>query len=196
VPADRALLERVLASTGVERTPVPPESSYPGELGRAVREALLQAIMRGAEMLHLPRQAMIAAAFLAAAVAFFLIARALLPRLRRRRPQASVGELAAVTAPAAAPFADTAAGWRAELERHLAAGKTAAALEAVWWWLARSLAGSQAEPDWTSRDLVARTQRSDLAGLIRRLDAFIYGPLRPLPEDVRGLVARLEEALP
>jgi hypothetical protein len=199
VPADRALLDRVLASTGVERTPVPPESSYFGELGRAFREAVLGAIARGAEMLHLPRQGMIAAAFLAAAVALLLIVRTLWPRLRRlrdRRPPAAEGELAVMAVPAALLDA---AGWRAELERRLAAGRTAEALEAAWWWLARSLAGSQAEPDWTSRDLLARaitrTQRSDLTRLIRRLDAFIYGPLRPLPEDVRGLVAGLEEAL-
>jgi hypothetical protein len=199
VPADRALLDRVLASTGVERTPVPPESSYFGELGRAFREAVLGAIARGAEMLHLPRQGMIAAAFLAAAVALLLIVRTLWPRLRRlrdRRPPAAEGELAVMAVPAALLDA---AGWRVELERRLAAGRTAEALEAAWWWLARSLAGSQAEPDWTSRDLLARavtrTQQSDLTRLIRRLDAFIYGPLRPLPEDVRGLVAGLEEAL-
>ena len=193
MPADRALLDRVLASSGVERTPVPPEGSYFGELGRALREAVVAAILRGAEMLHLPRKVMIAAAFLAAAVALLLILRALWPRLRRRRPAAAVGDLARV-APAVIHTLD-AAGWRAELERRLAAGKTAEALEAAWWWLARSLAGSQAEPDWTSRDLVTRTQRSDLTRLIRRLDAFIYGPLRPRPEDVRGLVDRLEEAL-
>jgi len=193
VPADRALLERVLASTGVERTPVPPESSYFGELISAAREAVNDALRRGVEMVHLPRPAMIAAAFLAAAVALFLIVRTLLPRLRRRRPAVPVGELAVVTAAQAATL--DAAGWRAELERRLAAGMTAAALEAAWWWLARSLAGSQAEPDWTSRDLVARTRRSDLMGLIRRLDAFIYGPLRPAPEEVRSLVARLEEVL-
>lgn len=194
MPADRALLERVLASTGVERTPVPPESSYFGELISAAREAVNEALRRGVEMVHLPRPVMIAAAFLAAAVALFLIVRTLLPRLRRRRPAVPVGELA-VVAPMAALATLDAAGWRAELERRLAAGMTAAALEAAWWWLARSLAGSQAEPDWTSRDLVARTRRSDLPGLIRRLDAFIYGPLRPAPEEVRSLVARLEEAL-
>ncbi len=182
----------MLASSGVERTPVPPESSYFGELGRAFRDAVFEAIQRGAEMLHLPRWVMIAAAFLAAGLALFLILRTLWPRLRRRRP-AAVGDLAAVAPTARTPL--DAAGWRAELERRLAAGKTAEALEAAWWWLARSLAGHLVEPDWTSRDLVTRSQRSDLTRLIRRLDAFIYGPLRPLPEDVRGLVTRLEEAL-
>ncbi len=196
VPADRALLERVLASSGVERTPAPPESSYAGELVRAAVEILMAAVKRGAGMLHLSQTALTTAVFVAVAVALFLVVRALLPRLRRgRRPQ-----VPAVLAGVAATTATTgreldAAGWRAELERRLAAGRTAEALEAVWWWLARSLAGSRAEPDWTSRDLMTQAGRPDVAGLIRRLDAFIYGPCRPALEDVRGLVARLEEAL-
>jgi hypothetical protein len=192
VPADRAVLQRVLASSGVERTPVPPESSYFGELARAALNAIFQAMERGARMVHLSRQTLTAAAFVAAALALFLIVRALLPRLRRgRRPAARAPEEMAVPA-----LELDAAGWRAELERRLAAGRSAEALEAVWWWLARSLAGSRALPDWTSRDLVSRAGRPDLAVLVRRLDALIYGPHRPAPEDVRGLMDRLEEALP
>ncbi|MBW8873425.1 MAG: hypothetical protein JF614_00535 [Acidobacteria bacterium] len=194
VPADRALLARVLASSGVERTPAPPESSYLGELVRAAVDALMGAVTRGARMLHLSRQALIMAALVAAAVALFLVARALLPRLRRGRRPGTSEALAGVAATAPGRELD-AAGWRAELERRLAAGRTAEALEAAWWWLARSLAGSRAEPDWTSRDLMTQAGRPDLAGLVRRLDAFIYGPRRPALEDVRGLVARLEEAL-
>ena len=191
VPADRAVLQRVLTSSGVERTPVPPESSYLGELARAALNALLEAMERAASKVHLPRQALIAAAFVVAALALFLVVRALLPRLHRP------GRRQAAPLPASAPPCELdAAGWRAELERRLAAGHSAAALEAVWWWLARSLAGSRALPDWTSRDLVSRAERQDLAVLIRRLDAFIYGPQRPAPEEVRGLFDRLEEALP
>lgn len=194
VPADRALLGRVLASSGVERTPVPPESSYLAELIRAAMDTLMAAVVRGARMLHLSQRALITAALAAAAVALFLAVRALLPRLRRgRRPQTP--EAPAGAAATAAGRELDAAGWRAELDRRLAAGRTAEALEAAWWWLARSLAGSRAEPDWTSRDLMTRAARPDLAGLVRRLDAFIYGPRRPALDDVRGLVARLEEAL-
>ena len=198
VPADRALLGRVLASSGVERTPVPPESSYLAELIRAAMDTLMAAVVRGARMLHLSQRALITAALVAATVALFLVVRALWPRLRRlrhrRRPETPAA-LAGVAAATAAGRELDAAGWRAELERRLAAGRTAEALEAAWWWLARSLAGSRAEPDWTSRDLMTRAARPDLAVLVRRLDAFIYGPRRPALEDVRGLVARLEEAL-
>ena len=195
VPADRALLGRVLASSGVERTPVPPESSYLAELIRAAMDTLMAAVVRGARMLHLSQRALITAALVAATVALFLAVRALLPRLRcGRRPQTPEA-LAGVAAATAAGRELDAAGWRAELDRRLAAGRTAEALEAAWWWLARSLAGSRAEPDWTSRDLMTRVGRPDLAGLVRRLDAFIYGPRRPALDDVRGLVACLEEAL-
>ncbi len=196
-PADRAILERVLTSSGVERTPVPPESSYLGELVRSGLDALFQGLEKGARMIHLPRQALIAAAFVAAAVALLLIGRALLPHLRllRRKVPGSEERLAAAAISTPATELD-AAGWRAELDRRLAAGLPAEALEAAWWWLARSLAGSRALADWTSRDLVLRAGRPDLAALIRRLDAFIYGPLRPAPEEVKGLVSRLEDALP
>src|SRR3954463_308294 len=93
-----------------------------------------------------------------------------------------------------------AAGWRAELERRLAEGRIPEALEALWWWLARSLAGAEAEPDWTSRDLGARSrrkglQRDQLRDLVRRLDAFTYGPRPPAADDLRALLGRLEESL-
>lgn len=193
MPVDRAVLERVLASSGVERTPVPPESSYLGELVRTVLEALFESLEKGARMVHVPPQVLIGVAFVAAAVALFLVARALLPHLRLGRRKAP-GTSATVAMPPPTVELD-AAGWRAELDRRLAAGRSAEALEAAWWWLARSLAGSRALADWTSRDLVIRAGRPDLAALIRRLDALIYGPRRPAPEDVRGLVSRLEEAL-
>lgn len=190
-PADPAALERALA--GVDRTPAPPEGSYLAEIGRAVQEALVEALMRGARMLHLSRGAFFVLAAAVAVLALVLIVLALWPRLRRRTPAPERGTLAAVSqAPATALDA---AGWRAELDRRLAEGHIPEALEALWWWLARSLAGAAAEPDWTSRDLVARSRREDLRDLVRRLDAFLYGPLPPSTEDLRGLLGRLEERL-
>ncbi len=189
-PADPAALARVFA--GVDRVPAPPESSYLGELGRALREAVLQALLRGSEKLHLSRGAFLAFAGLMALLALLLLARALLPKLRRPRRPEPGGRKEGV--PASRPGLDAAA-WRAELERQLAAGGAAEALEAAWWWLARSLAGTRVEPDWTSRDLMAHAARPDLAPLIRGLDRLIYGPRRPAVEDVRRWVSRLEEAL-
>lgn len=171
---------------------MPPESSYLGELARAVRQALTELLMAGARTLHVPAAALWGAVALFAALVVLLIGRSLLVRLRRRSPRAGRVGADEVTSP---EMPRDAAGWRAELERRLAAGQVAGALEALWWWLARSLAGDDAEPDWTSRDLVARSSRDDLRGLVRRLDAFTYGPRRPAVEDLRGLVGRLEEVL-
>jgi hypothetical protein len=191
VPADAGVLERALA--GVERTPVPPETSYLGELFRAARNAVLEAMLRGAEMLNLSAGTLKVIAGILAAVALYLVVRTVLPRLRRKKPGAQTGEVSTLPAPAADWDA---AAWRAEMESRLAAGQVAQALEAAWWWLARSVAGSRAEPDWTSRDLLAHARRDRLAEPVRRLDAFIYGPRHPQVDDVRQLVARLEEALP
>jgi hypothetical protein len=196
VPANPALLERVLASSGVERTPVPAESSYLGELGRAAQQALMKALMKAGEALHLSPRVLWAAVALFAAIVFLLIARAVFSRLRRRRAMGEETEMSAAgSTPAAATASWDAAGWRAELERRLAEGRTPDALEALWWWVARSLAGPEAAADWTSRDLVARSRRDDLRHLVRRLDAFTYGPRPPEIEDLRGLVSRLEAAL-
>ncbi|HEX4495854.1 MAG TPA: hypothetical protein VIE43_09320 [Thermoanaerobaculia bacterium] len=184
-------MARVLASSGVERTPLPPESSYLGELARTLERFLADALLAGARALHVPAGALWAVVALLAALVVLLIGRALLLR-RRRRPPVDEPDRAARMA-AAVPR--DAAGWRAELERRLAGGEVAAALEALWWWLARSLAGAEAEPDWTSRDLVARSAGRELRDLVRRLDAFTYGPRPPAVEDLRGLVGRLEEAL-
>lgn len=176
---------------------MPPQSSYLGELGRALQEAIARAVLRGARMLHLSKGTFYALAVAVAALALVLLVRALLPRLRRRPPVPERGALAASPAPAATLDA---AGWRAELDRRLAEGCIPEALEALWWWLARSLAGPEAEPDWTSRDLLARARRdglqgNQLRGLVRRLDLFTYGPRPPAVEDLRGLLGRLEETL-
>ncbi len=177
---------------------MPPESSYLAEIGRAVQEALVQAMVRGARMLHLSKGTFFVLAVAVALLALGLIARALLPRLRRRPAALERGALE--SSPAPAVVALDAAGWRAELDRRLAEGRIPDSLEALWWWLARTLAGPEAEPDWTSRDLIARTRRNPLQGdqlrdLVRRLDLLTYGPLTPGVEDLRGLLGRLEETL-
>ena len=196
VPADRALLERVLASSHVQRTPVPPDSSYLGELFRAVQEAVLGALLAGAERLHVPPWLLWGIAAVLAVFLALLIARLVLSRVRSRRTGVQRERTIAEAPPPAAPR--DAAAWRAELERRLAEGRIPDALEALWWWLARSLAGAEAEPDWTSRDLVAHAParaREGLRELVRRLDAFTYGPRPPGVEELRGLLGRFEETL-
>jgi hypothetical protein len=195
-------MERVLASSRVEGVPAPPESSYLGELARRFQRGLIDAVAAGARWLHVPPRVLwwIVAAGAVLVVALFLW---LLASWLRRRPR-GVEPGSVTTAAAGTPVALLdAAGWRAELERRLAEGRIPEALEALWWWLARSLTGAKAEPDWTSRDLVARSRRDsrhdssqeDLRDLVRRLDAYTYGPRSPAPEDLRALVGRLEETL-
>lgn len=192
VPAERAVLQRVLATSKVERVPEPPEASYFGELSGIVQRAFIRLLAKGGEMLNLPQRVYQAIAFGLAALAVLLLLRLLVPGLRRRKARREEGAVAEIDLP---PAARSAAAWRAELERRLAEGHIAEALEALWWWLARSVAASQAEPAWTSRDLVTRSRREDLRDLVRRLDAFTYGPRRPAVEELRRLVGGLEEAL-
>jgi hypothetical protein len=194
--ADRAVLAHVLAASHVDRVPAPPASSYFGELAAAFGEAVTAALMRGARMFHLSRTAFLVLAAVVVLAMLGLAIRALLPAVRRacRARQARPATEAAVRTSPTAPERDAAA-WRAELEARLAAGEPAAARLALWWWLARSLAGRRAEADWTSRELVAAAGRADLAPLARRLDALTYGPGHPSLDDVRTLVGRLEAAL-
>lgn len=193
--ADHGLMKRVLAENGVEQTPVPPETSYVAELFRAAQRALIEALAAGIRRLGVPEGLIHAIGWGLAILSVLVIAWVAFSWWRRRsRRRRGDGE-GSVAALDALPSRRTAADWRAELDRRLAEGRIAEALEALWWWLARSLAGDRAEPDWTSRDLVARARREDLRDLVRRLDAFTYGPRPPGVDDLRHLVGRLEEAL-
>lgn len=183
----------MLAESQAGGPPVPPDSSYLGELSGAAQQAVMDLLMRGSELLDIPRWAVGALAAAVAGLAFLLIARAALSRLRGRRPPEEVGVVAGAALPAAVRDA---AAWRAELERCLAEERIAGALEAAWWWLARSLAGERAAADWTSRDLLAQMpRRESLFAAVRRLDAWTYGPRPPGADELRRLVGRLEAEL-
>lgn len=185
-------MERVLASSRAERAPVPPESSYAGEIARRFQRALLDSLLAAARWLHVSPPVL---RWIVAGLAALVVALLLWLLVARLRGRTRKEEEAPVTAAAAPAALLDAAGWRTELERRLAEGRIPEALEALWWWLARSLAGAAAEPDWTSRDLMARSRREDLRDLFRRLDVLTYGPHPPAAEDLRGLLGRLEEKL-
>jgi hypothetical protein len=187
-------VERILAESGVQRTPVPPESSYLGELSRVFWEAVAGLLERAGRALRIDAETLFWIVVALAAVVLALVARALFLSWRRRR--ALPGEAAEVTAPLDPAALDwDAAAWRAELERCLAEERIGEALRAAWWWLARSIAGPQVQPDWTSRDLFARTRRRELRDLLRRLDLLTYGADRPGPEDLRHFAEQLRGAL-
>lgn len=75
--------------------------------------------------------------------------------------------------------------WAEELRRRLEAGDVASALEALWWWLATQVGVPDADPSWTSRELLLHAGRGDLRRPVRRLDHMIYGPEAPAIVDVR-----------
>jgi hypothetical protein len=202
--ADRALLERVLAGSRVERRPEPPDASYLRDLVARLYSSLAELLDQASQRLRLPRWLLpgVVAALGTAAVALLAWA-----GWRRRPRRAAAGDerkdgggaAAAAAAGGDRQAAESgrwdAAAWRLELERRLAQGSVQEALRATWWWLARSLAGASAEPTWTGRELLRRSGREDLESLVRQLDVMVYGPRRPGTEEVERLAARLEAAL-
>jgi hypothetical protein len=200
--ADRALVARVLAGSRVERRPEPPDASYLRDLLASFYVALAQLVERVSSRLGLPRWLLAGVAAALAAIAAALLARAWWARRRGAgesvpAPAAAalVGGAGAGERPAAESDSWGAAAWRLDLDRRLAESQVPEALRAIWWWLARSLAGARAEPTWTGRELLRAAGREDLGGLVRELDAMTYGPRPPVPEQVRRLASRLEATL-
>jgi hypothetical protein len=194
--ADRATVERALTGSGVQRWADGPPRSYfvdlVGALSRAVRAAFEETV----QALHLDGKAgrwLVTAALIVLGGALVVWLALQLWRSLRGRAKPSRAAAAAASAPASAPEAPRAAAaldaaaWRLDYERRLAAGDVQAATMALWWWLARSLAGPLAEPTWTGRELLARVRRDDLRGLVRRLDALAYGPRPATVAEVRQL---------
>lgn len=191
--ADRALLERILAETGVERTPAPPQASYLAELTQAFWMSVAELIARTGRVLRLGPEVQVWITAGLVALALAALGWTLYALLRRRRRSRTTEP--AVSAPDLAPTTWDAAAWRAELERCLAEERIGDALRAAWWWLARSIAGPEVEPDWTSRDLLRRTRQRELRDLLRRLDVLTFGADRPGLADVRQLAEQIRGAL-
>jgi hypothetical protein len=200
--ADRELVARVLAGSRVERRPEPPDASYLRDLIASFYVALAQLVERVSSRLGMPRWLLAGIAAALAATAAALLVRAW---RARRRVAGAGGPAAAGAAPAGGagaggrPVTESdgwgAAAWRLDLDRRLAEGQVPEALHAIWWWLARSLAGPRAEPTWTGRELLRAASREDLGDLVRELDAMTYGPRPPASEQVRRLASRLEATL-
>lgn len=178
-----------------------PEGSYLQELWLAFQDWVV-GLLKRSDLPAVPAALLLGAVAAVVALVVLLLVRAILRSRARRRGQAARDERGEVVALGRADAAvpRDAAAWRAELERRLAEGRAAEALEAAWWWLARSVAGDRVEPDWTSRDLLAQTRREDprrhdLTDVVRRLDVLTYGPERPGLDEVRTLVGRLEAVL-
>ncbi len=112
---------------------------------------------------------------------------------QHRQPVPAEQRVVVADAEAAAP--QLGSDWEAELRRRLENRDLAAAVEALWWWLASVLLPAGVESSWTSRELIARAGRRDLGPQVRRLDRMIYGPEPPAATEVGNLFRDLREAV-
>lgn len=135
----------------------------------------------------------VVAALLTASLVSFLAARALLRRRRSRRAPAGPGPELLSPEPSLPSWDD--ARWREELRERLDRSDVAGALEALWWWLARSLAGASVHESWTSGDLLGISNRPGLRDPVRRLERMMYGSRPPSRDDVLDLLHSLERQL-
>ena len=188
--ADAAALEEALAPVERER-PKPDWAEYVPVLAAAFLSRLWDGIQPLRSLLSFG-----AATVTALAWAFVVIvALALLAALCgfapwRRKARASV--TAAGPGAGSAPAAPAGPReWSLELERRLAAGDLAGALEALWWIFAGAIGHGEVRASWTSGELVARAGREDLRPLALQLDRFRYGPRPPGVAEVRALAGRL-----
>lgn len=195
-PADLELVRTILSDTGVERVPEP--------LGWGAYFANLLDVLFEWLGGFVPKSLRMGGAFpvvgaVIAGVVLVGVAVALVVHFRRLaagrtglglgRPHRHVDRTTILV-----PELDS-AGWRAELERRLAAGDVRPALEAAWWWFARSIASGPIDPAWTSRELLVRCDRPQLFPIAGRLDVLIYGAGEPTESDVRRLVDTVQEAI-
>ena len=196
-PADLALMRRVLEETGVDQTaPTPGWSAYFETLSEALAAWLVSHFPRLQGLASLPRRLGPAAAFVGVALVvsvLFYVAR--MAVLRRRQSAAAPPPAAPPLRASRVPERDR-RGWRHEIERRLAAGDVEGALEALWWWFARSVCPGRVDPSWTSRELLASSGRADLTPVAGALDRLLYGLSRPDADELRRFLGRLEAALP
>jgi hypothetical protein len=199
-PADLGALQEVLQRSGVDTAmPVPSWTAYLQALAEGFARWFSERIASVARSLGARAEILAPIAWVLIAVASLLLLVALARLLAGlwkgagRRGAGSGASLLRTTAPA--PERDQRA-WRREVEARLAGGRVKEALEAVWWWLARSLSPDRARASWTSGDLLREAERLDLVPLMGALDALAYAGRPPDVVDVRRLLDSLEAAVP
>lgn len=196
-PADHLLLERVLRETGVATVPSRPGlADYMLVIARAVAERLGHAMGPLGDLLrpHAPLLLLATKVFVLTVLGILLLVLIRWIRRRRALPRPEPGSIATAVSGSDRedPGLET---WASEMERHLEAGDVRGALEALWWWLARSLCGPRADPSWTSRELLDRARRPDLRAFAAAFDRLAYGREAPRATDVRELMSRLRSVL-
>lgn len=188
--ADGATIKAIVADTGVDTTvPGPSVGAYLESLGTRLAEHVIGFVHPSSRTVGvlLELATWIAAAVIVVAVGLLLYR--LLRFLLRTRigPPQTGREAVSVTRPRPGAATHDAAAWWSAFEAARSDGRVADALRALWWWLARSLAGDTADDSWTSSDLARRTEEPGLVAALRNLDLLVYGPAEPSPEQVARL---------
>ncbi len=196
--ADGRLLGRIIAEGRVDHVERGPSwREYGVDLGRAFGRWLSNALARRVASLRGIGTAG-AYAVLAVAGAVVLVgigmAAGLAWRRWRRRRRPEQGRPAPPGAPGEA-VCRSAEAWLREAEARLAAEDLRGALGALWWWFAVALAGGEADPAWTTAEMLRRARRPDLRRHGLLLDRLRFGPAGATAEQVRGLVAEVSEGL-
>ncbi|HVS12903.1 MAG TPA: hypothetical protein VMV46_03185 [Thermoanaerobaculia bacterium] len=194
-PAAIEAVRQALAAEGVAtRAPGPTVTEWLADLGRSLRDRLLDAVPSSLDPAAVETGLLIVV-LLGGGVLIALLAAALLGR-RGAAPRRVVetGEELAPGAPVAAPL-DVAA-WRTRLAACLDAGDRAGALEALWSWLLATLSGGHADlRPLAGRRLVREAGRADLLPLLHGLEEASYGAAPPATGRIRELARQAEGAL-
>jgi hypothetical protein len=193
---DPADLQRILTETGVETAmPSPSWMDYSEAIAYALFDVVgaLLAPVGAAFVAYGWLASTITVALIVVVVAWLAL---LVWRLAEERRRGSARSPEMTMEPGSPSGPRDAQAWRRELERRLDAGHVGPALEALWWWFACSAAGtSEVERSCTSRELVRRAGRADLAGPAGDLDRWLYGPRAPAVSELRGLLRRAEQVV-
>jgi hypothetical protein len=195
--ADRELIERLARENAVETT-VPRRGvlAYLEYLRRRLGLWLMDLLEPFGQYANELGGAIAKAAFAAAGLtALLLVFLGVRHAVRRRSRLAPDPSRSAIPGPETHAPSWDGARWRQELERRIADADVAGSLEAVWWWLARSLLGSRVQESWTSGDLLSRARGAGLREPLRRLERMMYGTRKPSLEEVHELVRSLERQL-
>jgi hypothetical protein len=194
--ADGEALRRALEAAGPSELPGPSFGDYLLDLGAWVRDLLLDAVGRAlpAADWSLAERVALYGVVGAAVVATLAVLAFAVRRLRQRR---ALPVAAAAVAPPLPEATADAAWWGSELARRLEGGALRAALEALWWWVARRLDPPGLDPSWTTGELLGRSAGAgSLREPLRRLERLQWGTAEPRRSDVEALVRTLREALP
>lgn len=193
---DHQLVRELLDAGEVqEQPPRPSLEQYSVDLSRAVQRWISSTLKPGPVVVRLLLEGVRWGGLVVFVVVAVLLALTIVRALRRRgrgRAAAGDGELRSrkggddeeVLAPTT---------WWQRFEAAMQGQRLDEALAALWWWLARTLAGETAEPSWTTRQLLRQTRAAHLAACCRELDRLIYGPTTATSTAIRDLADRLRQ---